>query len=270
MTTAPTPWGLAITIALCLLAGQTGTAVSSDLVAADTPPEAGHGASAEAPGGWEPDTDEWQEEWQDEDTVQGLADPLEGLNRAVFAFNDRFYFWALKPVAQGYKAVLPEAVRVRVKNFFYNVLFPVRFTNNVLQARIEEAGYELFRFLLNSSVGVLGFFNPAQHHPELTPAPQDTGLTLGVWGSGNGPYIVWPLLGPSTLRDTGGMAFDFVLDPVTYVNPLGLSLAARGVDTVNRTSLVIGDYEALKEASFDPYTAVKDAYLQHRQKALEK
>jgi phospholipid-binding lipoprotein MlaA len=197
----------------------------------------------------------------------GIADPLEPFNRAMYHFNDKLYFWVLKPVAQGYKAVVPEVARVGVKNFFTNIAFPVRFVNCLLQANIGGAARELGRFALNTLGGFGGLFDPASH-PDVDIAKQDEdfGQTLGVYGVGQGFYIHWPVLGPSSPRDTLGFAGDFFLYPITYYysDSWVVSGALRAVEKVNDVSLRIGDYESLKEAAIDPYVAIRDAYVQYR------
>ena len=197
----------------------------------------------------------------------GIADPLEPFNRAMFHFNDKLYFWVLKPVAQGYKAVVPEVARVGVKNFFTNIAFPVRFVNCLLQANIGGAARELGRFALNTLGGFGGLFDPASH-PDVDIAKQDEdfGQTLGVYGIGQGFYINWPVLGPSSPRDTLGFAGDFFLYPITYYysDSWVVSGALRAGEKVNDVSLRIGDYESLKEAAIDPYVAIRDAYVQYR------
>jgi phospholipid-binding lipoprotein MlaA len=204
---------------------------------------------------------------------EGIPDPLERWNRWMFTFNDRFYFWVFRPVAQGYKAALPSGVRVAVKNFFQNVTTPIRFVNALLQAKPKVAVYELSRFLINSSVGLGGFADVASQEPELRIHDEDTGQTLGVYGIDHGFYIVWPILGPSSLRDSFGMLVDGFLNPVNYL-PL-LSVPQAGVagihayDYLNQGSFVLGEYEDLKKASVDPYIAVRDAYYQRRKHLVE-
>ena len=194
-----------------------------------------------------------------------VADPLAPFNRAMFVFNDRLYFWLLKPVAQGYNAVLPETVRTAVQHFFHNLKMPVRFANCLLQGKGEAAAMELGRFMYNSTFGILGLGNPVRHYPELNPPEEDLGQTLGFYGLGNGFYIVWPVLGPSTLRDSAGRLGDSYGYPISYVEPLSSRLGLQGWDQLNRTSLRLGEYEALIESVFEPYVAMRDLYIQHRQ-----
>jgi phospholipid-binding lipoprotein MlaA len=202
----------------------------------------------------------------EKDTVT-IPDPLSPVNRAMYYVNDKLYFWILKPIARGYTAITPELFRIGVKNFFRNVTTPIRVANCILQGKANAAAVEFSRFLYNTVVGVLGFGSPADKHPELAaPDAEDFGQTLGVYGFTNGIYIVWPVFGPSTLRDSIGMVGDWFLDPVNYLENTELSYAVKGFDRINETSFRIGEYEALKKASLDPYVALRDVYLQYREK----
>lgn len=203
-----------------------------------------------------------------------VADPIAGFNRAMFVFNDKMYFWVLKPAAIGFRTVVPTPVRVSLKNFFYNLLMPVRLVNCLLQGKGKAAGGELGRFAINTTVGMLGFFDPAGQFPELNPPTEDFGQTLGYYSVGNGIYIVWPIFGPSTLRDTLGMVGDWAMNPVSFMQLVNVdagaltsdttNVAVYGVRTVNDTTFVIGDYETLKNVALDPYEALRNAYIQNR------
>jgi phospholipid-binding lipoprotein MlaA len=198
-----------------------------------------------------------------------VADPLALLNRGIFHFNDKLYFWILKPVAKGYRAVVPETARVGVQNFFSNLLTPVRLANCLFQGKIGAAGAELGKFVVNTTEGILGFRNAAQQYPGLNPGKEDLGQTLATYGIGNGFYIVWPILGPSTLRDTLGLLGDLFLNPVAYyVDSPGAYIGIRAYDILNNTSLRIGDYESIKEASPEPYVAIRNGYIQFREKLI--
>ncbi len=199
-----------------------------------------------------------------------IADPLEPVNRVTHQFNDKLYFWALKPVARGYKAVVPEPARISVKNFFFNLGFPSRFLNCLLQADFSGAGTEAGRFTINTIWGIGGLLDPASGK-ELNLQKQDTdmGETLGVWGLGQGFYIVWPVLGPSSFRDSASLVDEYFTYPVSYISPWYAWLGVRTYEEVNATSLRIGDYEALKEAAIDPYVAFRDAYAQYRFKSVK-
>ncbi len=205
------------------------------------------------------------------DDVAATSDPLEGWNRMWFTFNDKLYFWALKPVATGYSYVIPERPRLWVHNFFHNLLFPVRFTSLMFQAKFDAAAVETSRFIGNTVFGLGGLGDMTSDLKPFHPignTEQDMGLTLGYWGMGNGFYLVWPFIGPSTGRDTLGYAGDWFLTPTSYLNPWYWSVAAKSYDKVNEVSLRLGDYETLKDAAVDPYEAVRDAYLRLRFKKL--
>jgi len=211
--------------------------------------------------------DEYDQEAQ---SVQRVADPLYYFNYAMYSFNDFLYFYALKPVAQGYKFIVPSPVRSGINNFFFNLMFPVRFINTVFQGKLVAASDEVGVFLANSTVGILGFNQFAQKHLNLKTANEDLGQTLGSYAIGDGFYLVLPILGPSTLRDAIGRAGDYFITPVNYVEPWELDLGVNITDKINRTSFRIGDYEALKEASLDPYVAIRNAYIQNRRSEIKR
>ena len=210
-----------------------------------------------------------EDEARDEEAAK-IADPVEPFNRAMYHFNDKLYFWALKPVAQGYNKVVPEPARVSVKNFFSNLGFPVRFLSCLLQADFSGAATELGRFAVNTIWGVGGLLDPSSSQQlNLLKRDADFGQTLGFYGVGQGFYVVWPVLGPSSARDSVGIVGDFFLYPVSYIRPWYDWLAVRAYQEVNDTSLRIGDYESLQEMAIDPYVALRDVYSQYRQKKVE-
>jgi phospholipid-binding lipoprotein MlaA len=200
--------------------------------------------------------------------LKTIADPIEPINRAFFYFNDKLYFWLLKPVARGYGFILPQSVRIGVRNFFDNLGFPIRFVNCVLQGKFEGAGREANRFLVNTTAGLLGLIDVAEEKMGINEQDEDFGQTLGFYGLGPGFYINWPILGPSSLTDTVGIVGDIPLDPVSYTGETFIALPVRSLDLVNRTSLTIGEYEDLKRAALDPYVATRDAYYQFRQNKI--
>ncbi len=210
-----------------------------------------------------------KEPFQEEAVV--AHDPLEPVNRAFFEFNDKLYFWVLKPVSTVYKTLLPPGLRTAIKNAFSNLRTPIRFFNCLLQNKGKAAFVELERFFINSTLGVGGVFDIAKTHFNLKRHNEDFGQTLAVHGMKADTYIDWPILGPSTLRDTIGWVVDKFLDPVTYL-PGGIVVQAeiRAGKMVNDTSFILGEYEDLKETSIDPYVALRNAYLQYRKKLIEK
>ncbi len=209
------------------------------------------------------------DDYEDEDELS-VPDPLSLWNKGMFHFNDKFYFWILKPVTKAYKTVVPELARIGVSNFFTNLTTPIRLTNCILQGKWKSAHAEIDRFLLNSIFGIFGFGNPAKRYPRLKPSEEDLGQTLGAYGIGEGIYIVWPFLGPSTLRDSIGLLGDSFINPLSYIEPTEAAIGIYGYRIVNDTSFRLGDYESLKEAAIDPYEALRDAYIQHRKSKVEK
>jgi len=198
-----------------------------------------------------------------------IADPLEPVNRLMHGLNDVLYFWVAKPVIGVYEGLMPEPVRLGVHNFFQNLTTPVRFVNCLLQGKGDAAGVELNRFLINTTAGVLGFGDPAKDQHGLEPAHEDLGQTLAVHGLDNGFYLVLPLLGPSTARDAVGRVGDIFLNPVFYVEPIEAAIGIRAGDGLNEGSFHIGEYEAFKDAAIDPYIAMRNAYIQYRNKQIQ-
>jgi phospholipid-binding lipoprotein MlaA len=225
-------------------------------------------AQKEPDGTPDDDVEDIPDEEVEEAPIQ-IADPLYPWNKAMYHVNDKLYFWLMKPLAQGYSAVIPEDMRISVSNFFQNITTPIRFVSSLLQLKIKKAGNELIRFLYNSTAGVCGLVDAAKEDLGIKQQDEDLGQTLGSYGIGHGFYIVWPFLGPSSARDTVGKVGDFFLDPVYYINPTESGVGITVYDKVNETSLHIGDYEDLKKSAIDPYISIRDAYLQHRKKQVE-
>jgi len=225
------------------------------------------------------DEDEEDEEYLEEEEMETIADPLKPFNQLMFAFNDKLYFYLLKPVAQAYEAVLPEPVRVSVRNFISNITTPVRLLNCILQGKVEKAGIEYSRFMVNTIAGGLGFFDVAKKYHNLEKHDEDFGQTLGFYGLKEGFYIVWPFFGPSNIRDTLGLIGDFFSDPFVYVNPTtdlritninsDIHSGINATYRVNETSLTLGTYEEFKESSIDPYVSMRSAYFEMRRKKIK-
>lgn len=208
-----------------------------------------------------------------ESGMETVADPIEPYNRFMFKVNDRLYFWVLKPVAKGYSKVVPEVARIGLRNAFYNFLFPIRFINNVLQLRPVRAGAEAARFVLNSTFGFAGFYDFAgkQCTANLGPYDEDFGQTLGYYGMKPVFYIVWPILGPSSFRDSIGLAGDAFTDPTFYLPISWYAVGGiKAVQQMNEVSLRLGEYEAFLQASLDPYVAMRNGYIQYRQGVINK
>jgi phospholipid-binding lipoprotein MlaA len=195
-------------------------------------------------------------------------DPWEGFNRRIFAFNRQADRFVIKPIAQAWNFVVPELVQQSLSNAFDNIAMPRRFLNSLLQLKAEGAGRELARFFINISMGVGGFFDVATELG-VRRSDEDTGQTLGYYGVGPGPYLVLPLLPPLTVRDGFGFAADAAMQPVSYVAPFEASAGMRGTQVVNERSLNLEFFDQLERETFDLYSAVRNAYLQRRQRLIE-
>jgi phospholipid-binding lipoprotein MlaA len=183
----------------------------------------------------------------------------------MYTFNDKMYYYALKPTAQGLAFVLPKRSRVCLKNFFYNLSMPIRAINCIFQGRAADTGVELWRFIINTTAGIGGLFDPASSFFYLPTYEEDTGLTFGRYGAGPGFYLMIPVLGASSGRDGTGTIFDFAMDPLTYVGIPGLRLIEGIIDV----SLKPDEYDEIKAASLDPYVAIRNGYLQNREAAIQ-
>lgn len=211
---------------------------------------------------------EAEEDFEDVE-IDIIADPIEPVNRLFFFINDKLYYLILKPVTETYAFILPEGLRIAFRNFFNNLATPVRVVNNLLQFKIKSAGNEMIRLVVNTTGGVLGLRDYAKEEMNLPMQDEDLGQTLGIWGLGPVFYLNLPILGPSSVRDAVGRAGDFFLDPISYVDPSADRIAIKAGDRVNRSSLVLGEYEKFTKEAFDPYIALRDAYYQHRKRDIE-
>jgi len=265
-----TPAGAAGERGMIYLAQQ--TEESTDKQSETPRAEASDEAESE---GEDDDDDEYDDEYDDDDEyaeeedVALIPDPFIELNTGFYHFNDKMYFWVLKPVSRGYGFIIPEELRMAVRNVFYNIRFPVRFINCLLQGKVRKSGYEFGQFFINSTAGFAGLANVAANYPKLQPSKEDLGQTFAVWGFDNGAYLTLPFFGPSSLRDGLGRLGDTFLDPIWWLfEDIWVSLAIRAGETVNDVSLRIGEYEALKEAAIDPYVMLRNAYVQNRNKLI--
>ena len=191
------------------------------------------------------------------------ADPWEPFNRKVYAFNDGLDRALLKPIAKGYDTIMPEAPKRGVRNFFRNLAFPVTFLNLIFQGKFEDSLTATGRFFLNSTVGLLGFFDVATKEgvPEFD---EDFGQTLAVWGWDKSRYLVMPLFGPFTVRDLGGRSFYGYFHPVSYMARVHHEYRPLILDIITlRASLLPFDKDM--KAAHDPYALMRDAYLQNRE-----
>jgi phospholipid-binding lipoprotein MlaA len=197
-------------------------------------------------------------------------DPWEGFNEKMFWFNreilDRYI---LKPAATAWDFVFPDPVQRGFHNFFDNLAVVRRVVNNTLQLKLTGAGTELTRFTINSTIGLVGFFDVAKDAFGIEQRDEDTGQTFGVWGMGPGPYLVLPLLPPLTVRDGVGYAFDIAMTPYIYFIPWYASFGGRATDIVNERSLNLDRFERVAESTVDLYGAVRNAYLQRRAAAIK-
>ncbi len=178
-----------------------------------------------------------------------VSDPLYYFNKGMYHFNDKLYFWVLKPSAKAYKKVTPGFFRVGVKNFFKNLGMPLRFTSCLLQGKVKGAGSEIGRFLVNTTLGFAGVIDTAELSFKIKERDEDLGQVLGSYGIGNGFYLYLPFLGPSTLRDSVGMAGGAFLDPMKYTVSTNMGYSLTAYSTLNSVSFAIGNYEAVKSAS---------------------
>lgn len=194
-------------------------------------------------------------------------DPYEGFNRAMYSVNEAVDKFAAKPVAQVYDKAFPLPVKAGVGNFFGNVGDLWIGVNGALQGKFGDAGIDLGRLLVNSTVGIFGLFDVASELG-LEKHDEDSGQTLAVWGVGDGAYLFWPIIGPRTMRDTAGWMIDSYVDPVWRVRPISVRnslVALRFVDI--RASLLPAD-KVVEEAALDKYAYVRDAYLQRRRNQI--
>lgn len=289
---------LGLALSMCVgCAGQTSTSHKDLLGDAAPPMESGTAVatlvadktSAPAPPSPpETQTDELLDPFARADEGAGEEyDPWEPMNVNVFEFNRQVDRFVLKPVAKGYNFVMPDLVQVGISNIFSNLRFAPRFFNNVFQGKLKGAGIEVGRFLINSTVGLVGFFDLAKHVDLVTPE-EDMGQTLGFYGVNPGPYLVLPFLQPYTVRDLVGYVGDVFLNPINWlVVPIIevegvpsviaheddltstlIQLGARVAEIVNERSRNLETYQGVEEATLDLYTAVRNGYLQKRAQAI--
>ncbi len=214
------------------------------------------------------------DDWDDVAEVKA-HDPIEPANRGIFWFNHQIYTFVAKPFSTAYEFVLPDLLRRGIRNAYENIRFPVRFVNHTLQGRLDRTAQETGRFLVNSTAGVGGVMKPADKIPALADVPKaDTGQTLGKWGIPHGPYLVVPVLGPTSSRDLVGTAGDTALNPVAW---LGLIFGgALWTTAVSAPSGAHGlpdqmdRYDLATKDALDPYISARTGYMQNRKAALER
>jgi phospholipid-binding lipoprotein MlaA len=212
-----------------------------------------------------------EEDWDEYGDMPTIADPIEPVNRGIFWVNHQLYNFVVRPVSKVYTTIFPKPVRRAVNNAYDNAEYPVRLTNHLLQADIKNADLETRKFLVNSVAGVGGILKVSDRIPAIADVPDnDTGRTFAKWGIGHGPYIVWPILGPRSLRDTVGFAGDIVLSPFTWVAFAGaapaIALSVTTPNTVRNANNRLDVYDAATKEAVDPYLAVRSGYIQNRDK----
>lgn len=198
---------------------------------------------------------------------QSNKDPLEGMNRGIYKFNDVTDKALIKPVATAYKAVAPTPVRTGINNFFSNLGMITTVLNDLLQLKFAHAFTDTGRFVINTTFGIAGFIDVASMD-KIEKRKEDFGQTLGHWGVGPGAYLVLPILGPSSVRDTTGFLVDTATsDPITYTHNIGevrLHNQLRAAQLIDKRTELLTASDLIDEASLDPYAFTRDAYLQRR------
>jgi len=202
-----------------------------------------------------------------------VADPLEPLNRATFKLNDGLYTAVLRPISKGYETVTPKLVRTGLDNFFENAKYPVRLVNSGLQGKFRRAGHETEKFAVNTITGFGGIIKQSDRLPHLANIPaEDTGQTFAKWGIGHGPYLVLPVLGPSSLREAAGYAGDYVLNPVNwgvFQSKDALQYIPQGVNTIRSLPAQLEIYDQARKDAIDPYISVRSTFIQNRDAAAK-
>lgn len=195
---------------------------------------------------------------------EGTWDPLEGFNRAMFAFNEHFDHYLMKPVAKGYRAVVPRVVRRGVANFFSNLGEPITIVNDLLQGKPRQAGSDTARFLINSTLGIFGLLDVATHMG-FQKNDEDFGQTLAVWGLGSGPYLVLPILGPSNFRDGFGVAVDYYYFYPPAYGDSGTRSKLAVTSAVSTRAQLLDATDILEQAAGeDPYIFLREFHRQRR------
>lgn len=208
----------------------------------------------------------------DEEAIATAADrnddPLRSFNRPIFEFNNWADEYAIEPIARGWDYVTPDPVQTSLANFFENLLFPIRFANDLLQGELDPAVLTLSRFCVNTTVGFAGFFDPASTM-QLPGHRANFGQTLGKWGVPPGPYLVLPLLGSSDVRDTVGLIVDGYLGVTSFFVEVPILIGSAALNSVNRRSMVLDQVDSVRGASLDLYAAARDAYFQQREELIK-
>ena len=197
------------------------------------------------------------------DDYRDPSDPLEGFNRVMYRFNDDLDTAVVKPLARGYSAIMPAPLNRGVTNFFSNLGDVSSAVNNLLQLKLGRAATDVGRVMVNTTVGVAGFMDVASNM-DLPKYGEDFGQTLGTWGIDPGPYLVLPVLGPSSVRDGVGLVAEWYLDPVNYIEDDTVRWSVKGLNIIDTRADLLDASRVLEAAALDPYAFVRDAYLQRR------
>lgn len=216
------------------------------------------------------------EEEQEYELVALIPDPIEPVNRGFFWLNHGLYFAVFRPISKGYRLIVPKLLREGIKNVFSNVRYPVRVTNDLLQARFGDAALETTKFLLNTTAGVGGLLRVSDKFPALAELPDaDTGQTLARWGVPHGLYIVLPVLGPSSLRETVGLAGDMALNPITWTGFIfgggffwggpAWTSAISGAQALSDLPDRMDTYDAATSTALEKYISARTAWAQFRE-----
>lgn len=232
------------------------------------------GKSAAASADGKAVTDAGDDDWDNEAQVR-VFDPIEPVNRGIFWFNHQLYTYVAKPFSAAYKFVFPEVVRTGIRNAYDNIRFPVRFVNHTLQGRLDRSAQETGRFLVNTTAGIGGLMKPADKIPILADVPRsDTGQTFAKWGVPHGPFLVFPVLGPTSARDLVGTAGDTALNPVSWLGFVfggaGWTTAVSAPSGAHGVPDQMDRYDLATKDALDPYVAARTGYIQYREAQKKK
>jgi len=218
------------------------------------------------------ETDEFEDEFSLTNHKE-INDPLNEYNRIMTSFNDTMFTYTINPISELYATITPEPIRQSVANFIHNIQFPIRLTNNLFQGKFKNSSDELERFIVNTTIGLAGLFDPASIYMHIPTHNEDFGQTLGYYGVGAGFHIVLPFLGPSNMRDVLGLTADAYMSPLQYQkglkkykipNNYGQAIGIYSFEKLNQNSLHLGAYESLKKDAIDLYPFLRDIYEQKR------
>jgi len=225
---------------------------------------------------FEDDDSNFDDEFDEEE--KEIYDPLYKYNTLMTNVNDTIFTYLLNPISKGYHLLLPNATQESITNLFHNIKFPIRLVNNLLQGKFKNSFEESERFLINSTVGIAGLFDPAKTYLNIQAHNEDFGQTLGYYGVGAGIHVVLPIWGPSNLRDIVGLSVDGYLSPIVYQknlddyripNTYAESIAIYSLDIINKNALHLGAYESLKKDAIELYPFLRDIYEQKRTSDIE-